>query len=249
MPERRLFIDLGSSRLKWVWAKGPELERSSLGRGELKDFEHALRDPAAPVPDTVWIASVAAPERTSQLARLCEQLWGMAPELMESRAEEGGLYNVYSDASRLGVDRWLALLAAVRHHGKPVIAWDLGTATTLDAVDEAGRHLGGWILPGPGSMLSALGAGTRLAVPDQLGDGPVEPGRDTAHAISGGVLAAQLGALDRFCSAVAPRMARPPRIVATGGAAERVGSLYPGAMLDPWLVFRGMLIRVEKNYM
>jgi type III pantothenate kinase len=129
----------------------------------------------------------------------------------------------------------------------PVVVWDLGTATTLDAVDSEGLHLGGWILPGPATMLSGLGGHTRLEVPSGLEQAPGEaPGRTTAEAIAGGVIAAQIGALDRFLEVVASRSCPSPVIVATGGAAPRFAALRGDVVQDPWAVFRGMLIEAGK---
>jgi type III pantothenate kinase len=54
------------------------------------------------------------------------------------------------------VDRWLAIVGAAHTYGMPVVIWDLGTATTLDAVDEQGQHRGGLIYPGPETMLNSL---------------------------------------------------------------------------------------------
>ena len=58
----------------------------------------------------------------------------------------------------LAPDRLLAAWAASRLHGPPVIIVDLGTATTVDAVDADGFFLGGAILPGLGLAADALTA-------------------------------------------------------------------------------------------
>jgi pantothenate kinase type III len=72
------------------------------------------------------------------------------------------------------------------------------------------------------------------------------PGRTTAEAIAGGVIAAQIGALDRFLEVVASRSCPSPVIVATGGAAPRFAALRGDVVQDPWAVFRGMLIEAGK---
>ena len=46
MPEPRLLIDLGNSRIKWLWSRGAELELDSAGRGDvpaLEQADHAVR--------------------------------------------------------------------------------------------------------------------------------------------------------------------------------------------------------------
>lgn len=244
MPETRLLIDLGNSRVKWLWACGADLDPESAGVGDPGAFEQACRARGGARPEAVLVASVAGVERTGRIADFCAGLWDVRPLLLSAQAESRGVRNGYDEPARLGVDRWLAIVGAVHHHGKPVVVWDLGTATTLDAVDGTGQHLGGWILPGPTTMIDSLGRQTALRAAMQL-DQPAagEPGRSTADAIRAGVLAAQVGALHRFLGRVAERIGRSPRLVVTGGAAPAVlPALDVDCIEDPWLVFRGMSI-------
>ena len=244
MPETRLLIDLGNSRIKWLWSRGAELDLDSAGQGDLAAFEQACRDRGAVRPARVLVSSVVGEARTTRLADCCVDLWDARPTLLVAQAESHGVRNGYDEPARLGVDRWLAIVGAVQHHGKPVVVWDLGTAATLDAVDGTGQHLGGWILPGPTTMLESLGRKTTLRPAPQFDQfATVEPGRNTAEAICAGVLAAQVGALHRFLGQVAGRIGQSPRLVITGGAAPGLTPwLDIDFVEDPWLVFRGMAI-------
>ena len=47
-------------------------------------------------------------------------------------------------------------MAALRRYGGPCIVVNFGTATTFDAVSEAGEYLGGVIAPGLETSLDAL---------------------------------------------------------------------------------------------
>ena len=66
----------------------------------------------------------------------------------------------YRDPERLGVDRWLALIAARERSKQPTVIVDAGSACTIDLLDSEGRHLGGYILPGLTAMGEALVRGT-----------------------------------------------------------------------------------------
>jgi type III pantothenate kinase len=244
MPEPRLLIDLGNSRIKWLWSRGAELDLDSAGRGDLAALERAGQSRETPRPAAVLISSVAGAERTGQVVALCTHLWDVRPELLAAQAEQGGVRNGYDQPSRLGVDRWLAIVGAANRYGKPVVVWDLGSATTLDAVDETGQHLGGWILPGPAAMLAGLRTSTQLAVPESLQEaGQLEPGRSTAVCIRRGVLAAQAGALQQLLRSVSAGSGAVPQLVVTGGAAaDLLPLLEVPHVHDPWLVFRGMAI-------
>jgi len=244
MTDARLLVDIGNSRIKWAWAEGDELSTARAGHGEFPDLERACRPAAGARPGEVLMASVAGADRARQVAELCTVRWDITPRILSSRAEQGGVRNAYREPEKLGVDRWLAIVGAVARYGKPVIVWDLGTATTLDAVDADGQHLGGWILPGPATMLDALGRNTRLQVPKGAADaGGIAPGRSTAECISRGVLAAQAGALEQFVKSLGDRLGESPQQVVTGGAAAAtVDALGLDWILDPLLVFRGMLV-------
>ncbi|OUU80913.1 MAG: hypothetical protein CBC38_00215 [Gammaproteobacteria bacterium TMED78] len=70
-----------------------------------------------------------------------------------------GLKCAYDDYLKLGADRWISMIAArnlIIHDPKPFCVIDLGTALTIDAVDEKGQHLGGLILPGSHIMANSL---------------------------------------------------------------------------------------------
>ena len=241
MAKVSLLIDQGNTRLKWVWARGGKINKKSAGRGNVDDFGH-VDHPSRP--DTVLISSVAGRKNAKALVNICKSCWDIKPRMLKSSREQGGVRNAYTEPKALGVDRWLAIVGAVACHGKPVVIWDLGTATTLDAVDETGQHLGGMILPGPATMLASLRRGTKLGVPQSLNVAFAAPGSSTTDGIRNGVFAAQLGALNQFLRHVSDRIGGEPGIVVTGGAAAGMIQLLEFDCLhDPWLVFRGMLAK------
>src|SRR5690554_3596933 len=73
-----------------------------------------------------------------------------------------GVHNGYADYQRLGMDRWLALVAGYQLAGGACVVIDLGTAVTSDLVDASGRHLGGFIAPGSKLLRATLLQHTRL---------------------------------------------------------------------------------------
>lgn len=229
--------------MKWVLARSGQIDTNTAGSGSLADLVRCFESPTVIGPGTVLISSVADAGERDQLEAFCGSRWGLSPWRLSSLASQGEVSNAYEDPSKLGVDRWLAIVGAVAHHGKPVVIWDLGTAATLDAVDENGQHLGGMIYPGPETMLNALRSGTRLNTPVCLTDAAAAPGRNTRECIENGVLAAQVGALNQFMRNAGKRMSRKPGLVVTGGAASQLLPFLDfDPIHDPWLVFRGMLV-------
>lgn len=252
MHESLLLIDQGNTRLKWMRAARGQLDPASFGSGSLEDLRQTVEG-GGPAPTAVRVSSVAEPSSALAVVDFCRQHWRLDARMLRTLAEQGGVRNAYPEPGRLGVDRWLAIVGAVDRYGTPVVIWDLGTASTIDAVDGKGEHLGGYIYPGPTTMLESLRAATQLPVPDNLegedeiprgsGGNVIEPGRSTAACISHGVFAAQLGTLDHVMRQVATGEAGPARLIVTGGGADallhRIGVDHTH---DPWLVFRGMLV-------
>jgi len=243
VTEQSLLIDQGNTRLKWVLARGVELEEDSAGHGSLAAFMQAF-GPENPVrPDVVLFSSVADQADVLALSEFCASRWGLKPQLLESTEQRGAVSSAYSEPGTLGVDRWLAIVGAVARYGKPVVVWDLGTASTLDAVDSEGQHLGGMIYPGPATMLKSLSRDTKLRVPRDSAGATLRPGDSTADCIRNGVLAAQVGALNQFLRNLPQEPGDEPLIVVTGGAASVILPLLDFEHNhDPWLVFRGMLV-------
>lgn len=108
-------------------------------------------------PNNIYLISVASAQIENQLINAIKNHWQMYPHILKTEPECCGIENGYDDFSKLGVDRWMALLAL--HSNKPYIVVDAGTALTLDAVIDK-KHQGGFIVPGLGLMLESLEQGT-----------------------------------------------------------------------------------------
>jgi len=251
MPESVLLIDMGNTRIKWVWTDDGRIDKETYGRGGMDAFRRFTLSHADAQPGRVLLSSVAVEARTKAVMDACNSHWAVAVSQLVSKRQQAGIRNAYEQADTLGVDRWLAIVGAAHSYTKPVVIWDLGTATTLDAVDAEGQHLGGYIFPGPAAMLEALRSGTALKVPGDL-SGALEyspasqehgigPGQTTANCIIQGVRATQVGALNQFLRYISPQAGNPTVVVTGGAAQELLSGLKFKHIHDPWLVFRGML--------
>ncbi len=99
-------------------------------------------------------------ENTPDSVNNCENTKNTQIDIAKVVKEHSGVTIAYTEPHNLGVDRWLALLAA-HHYVKQGIeqdveqdaassSWliiDAGTAVTVDLMDK-GKHLGGMIIPG-----------------------------------------------------------------------------------------------------
>jgi len=126
------------------------------------------------------------------------------------------------DAQSVGTDRLCAAVAAFDRLGTACVVADVGTAITIDCVNDQGVFLGGAILPG--LRISAKALHQETAQLPQVE--PVEPdwvfGKDTRQAIIGGLVRGARGALREFIEAYATDMGHWPLVILTGGDAELI---------------------------
>jgi len=257
-PDRHcLLIDQGNSRLKWigaVWTARShnwDLDVTSFGEGQLEDFTAALDAGEMQPSEEILICSVALVEKLKMLKGELATRTSAKLTIVKSETQSCGISNGYSDPSQLGVDRWMAVLGSACHHGTPCVMMDLGTASTLDAVDQDGEHLGGLIIPGPETMLNSLGSKTALDINERgfLGRLSATPGqaqKTTAAAIQWGIATAQSSALQQFVTWVGDQLTEESKenlkVLVTGGAADVIIEPSDCPLIhDPLLVFKGIL--------
>ena len=81
-----------------------------------------------------------------------------------------GLNILIDDPAQMGSDLVADAVAAIATYELPIIIFDMGTATTISAIDKQGKHRGGALFPGVGLSMNALSSGT-----SQLPRVPIEP--------------------------------------------------------------------------
>lgn len=238
-----LLVDIGNSRLKWAvsaqdgLAVGDALPNPALTEARLAEVWKAL-----PKPERLAISCVSARRLAGVTRSVASALWpGILIFEAKSEAQAFGVKNAYPQPEKLGVDRWLALLAARRHYSLPICIVDCGTAITVDLLDEKGRHLGGMICPGLELMKQSLRAGTEALGYDDSAF-IVGPANHTAAAIYSGVLSAAAGLIEHVFSAQTEHC----QLLLTGGDAPLIaGQLGCHCRIDPDLVLRGLSLLLE----
>jgi len=227
-----LLLDVGNSAIKWRLASASGL-LSEGGRAE------DMATLGAVLKGRDWqrvaIASVAADHKDANLAEVATAGRPVQIHYATSDAELLGLRNRYPAPQSLGVDRWLAMLAAWHHMGGPLCVVDAGTAITLDLISQDGLHQGGFILPGAELMHRSLGMSTGKIRVNNLTAPAVAPGEDTAACVSGGIWLAVKGLLGAALAAYPEH-----RFVLTGGGAAALLTLTPGIEHQPDLVMEGL---------
>jgi type III pantothenate kinase len=240
----KLLLDLGNTRLKWAllapngeWTSQDALDWDAIASGALLPLWQSL-----PLPLHVFGASVVDDARERQIEALVDQLFQRQPIWLRTPAAACGVRNAYAEPHRLGVDRFLAMIAAM-HEGKaPCILASVGTALTLDALAGDGRHLGGWIAPGPPLMQRALLDNTTRVQLDHAGH-VVDAADNTMDAVASGCWHAAAALIERFHARMRTRFEQSPTLRLSGGDAATVLPLLslPAELVhDP--VLRGLAV-------
>ena len=238
-----LLIDIGNTNLKWARHEAGTLGemRSVHHHGGLPVDLHAAWE-LMETPDQILVGSVAGDALVSALDRACLARWGRQPRHARTEHCSHGVTVGYGVPERLGVDRWLGLLAAHRICEGPVIIVDAGTAVTYDLLLADGRHLGGLILPGIEMMRDSLLSGTRIP--------RVEPedscelwAADTATAVAAGSIQAPAALAERLYDRLRADVGESPALLVSGGDGERLLPVIgrPGRLV-PDLVLRGLAL-------
>jgi type III pantothenate kinase len=251
-----LLIDIGNTNLRWAALGNDPTAGPQAGPvlGEVSTLRHHGAIPidllaawdGLPAPRKVLVGNVGGAELATHLTRAVRSLWGLDPAFAATRADGFGVRIAYAEPGRLGVDRWLALIAVHRHAPGPSLVIDAGTAITYDLLLGDGTHLGGLILPGVRMLREALIAGTRIPPwADQPDPGPGDPAwaTDTAGAVAGASLQGPSALAERLWMRLRGRAGTEPRLILTGGDAERLAPLVgvPVRIL-PALVLQGLAL-------
>jgi type III pantothenate kinase len=244
-----LLIECGNSRCKWARLAPSGVEYLGAAVYAEQGSAEALVGywQEAGSFKQIMVATVTAVPVIEQALALLQQQIPAAIRYLVPVQDHHGLHIAYARVDALGVDRWLAMLAAVDANDGHLCVVDCGTAMTLDVVSADGRHLGGQIIPGLDLMRSSLHHGTSLLPEVSRPGHPGLLGKDTETCIAAGTVAALAGAVNLVLEELAYLGAI--RGIITGGNARDVLPLLHGQWeLRPHLVLEGMAVigKIEK---
>lgn len=235
---RRVWLfDLGNSRCKFAPLVNGSLGQVSACAYPQTQMVQTLEE-ILPSGDEVYLASVAPEEITHTFVRLLKKRFTKYLRVI-SVSCFGGIQVAYTEPQRLGVDRFLAMLAG--HNTKQhVLIVGVGTALTIDLLTAEGKHLGGRISASPGLMRKALHQRA-----EQL---PVEGGNrmsfglNTEDALASGCEGASLAIIKESVENAQQQLHAPIRLILHGGGAFALLSALSKAEYRPSLVLDGLAI-------
>ncbi len=237
-----LEIDYGNTRLKWRLLKSNTSEVIARGVvNQLQELVPVLQAVGHVNLDFCRVCSVRSSDDNADLTSLISKTYGVAVEYAQSTKSLNGVTNGYLEADKLGVDRWLAVVAAYVRTQTACVVIDSGTAITVDYISAGGVHLGGCIAPGVSQMARMLKNSTQLRV--DLGSvGRACLAKNTQAAVSLGIATMVSGFIKEQLLCAQVELGASFTVVCAGGDSGFISDIVADAVVDEDLVFTGLAI-------
>ena len=159
-----------------------------------------------------------------------------------------GLNIKIDNPAQLGADLVCVSVAALLKYPLPSIVFDLGTATTISAINEKGEMVGGSILTGVGTALNALAQGTAQLPQISLSGDVSVIGSNTIDCMRSGAIFGNASMIDGMILRYKEILGKNTTVIATGGLAS---SIVPHCRekitVDSNLLFDGLYAIYKKN--
>lgn len=257
----KIEMDIGNSRIKWRARKADDVSAEGVAAnvGDLVTELEGLQSP-----EEILVSCVRGDAVLEEIAKWTMQQWQLVPKLAYVSEQASGVTNSYSDVSRMGVDRWLAMLAAYHRTQSACLVVDGGTALTIDVVDNSGVHLGGYILPGLALAVRAIEENTGIRLQHHEHSPAAELGSNTEAAVLNGELAQVVALIEKVANGLMDNQAGGAdsvsvKILLSGGDADLLqASLVDSAdsadshsievEICPTLVLDGLALAETQDY-
>ena len=234
-----LLMDVGNTASKWRLANAEGLLDV---RVSVSDVRSLCQGVEAEPWGVAGLASVASDAVDAELMAALRASREATVHRAAAQATCLGLVSGYAEPERMGVDRWLAMLAAHVHNEGALCVIDAGTAVTVDLVSAEGAHDGGYILPGADLMRRALSSETDRIHVGALEAPTIGPGVNTEACVTAGSWRAVVGAVQSITAEYPEH-----RALLTGGGATTLQDLGLAATYSPDLVMEGLRLWLSQT--
>lgn len=193
------------------------------------------------------IVSSVVPPVLNSFKTAIQKLTGRTP-LVVGPGIKTGLNIRMDNPSEVGSDLIVAAVAAIAEYGTPLLLVDMGTATTITAVDASGSFIGGCICPGVRISMEAL-TGRTAQLPGISLDEPQQAiGKNTRDCMRSGIMYGAAAMLDGLLDRMEKELGTPATVVATGGIARFVIPLCKRKLIyDRMLMLKGLNLLYQRN--
>ena len=159
-----------------------------------------------------------------------------------------GLNIRMDNPSEVGSDLIVAAVAAIAEYGAPLLLVDMGTATTITAIDESSAFVGGCICPGVKISMEALTGRTAQLPGISLDEPRCAIGKNTRDSMRSGIMLGAASMLDGLLDRMEAELGTKVTVVATGGISKFVLPLCRRKMIyDRSLMLKGLKLLYARN--
>ena len=160
-----------------------------------------------------------------------------------------GLNIKIDNPASLGADLVCAAVAAIKKYKYPCILFDLGTATTISALNEKGEMIGGSIIPGVKVSLKALSSLTaQLPHIDTELTGNNVIGTNTIDCMKSGIVLGTASMMDGMIERYREILGKDAKVIASGGLASSIAChCKTDIIVDNTLLIDGLYMLYKKN--
>jgi type III pantothenate kinase len=261
---KMLLIDAGNSSIKWSLLDSEKLspqQRVFYREKPAIELFKELLEKNIDSCKAVIMVSVLGVEFNSNAQQLAKK-HSVSLRNIESIKKLANINNAYKEPHKLGADRFVGMIGAYnlinknQSQKKACIIIDSGTATTIDALDEKGQHLGGLILPGLNLCSSSLLENTQqLSVWNNPANKttPTLFAKDTTEAIVSASVMGLAGAIDNICNRMEEKIIeyQPTinieRVISGGGAEKLIPQMEHSYQYFSDLLMQGLRVILEKK--
>lgn len=194
------------------------------------------------------ILSSVVPPLTEVLREAILLLIGKYP-LVVGVGIKTGLHILIDDPGTVASDLVAMAVAAKETYPLPCVILDMGTASTLICINEAGKYVGGVIMPGVNISMEALFREASLLPRFELRKPKKVISSSTADSMCSGILYGSAGAIDGILERFRDELGGDPAtIVSTGGVASVIAPYCRHSWIeDEKLLLKGLGIIYLKN--
>ena len=193
------------------------------------------------------IISSVVPPVTTTVNQALEKLLGKRA-LVVGPGVKTGLNIKLENPAQLGSDLVVDAVAGIAEYPVPLLIIDMGTATTISAIDAKCNYIGGVIIPGAKVALDSLTSRTSQ-LPSISFEAPKKPiGTNTIECMKSGIVLGNAATLDGMIDRMEDEMGCKCTVIATGGLARFViPHCRKKIIFDDTLLLKGLNIIYRKN--
>lgn len=193
------------------------------------------------------IISSVVPPVTATINRALEKVT-REKALVVGPGIKTGLNIRIDNPAQLGSDLVVDAVAGIAEYPLPLIIIDMGTATTMSAIDKNANYLGGVIIPGVRVALESMVSRTAQLPRISFEAPPRAIGKNTIECMKSGTIFASASMLDGMIDRIEKELGEKATVVATGGVAPFITPhCLHKVICDDTLLLKGLYLIYNKN--